>query len=126
MPVLPYGWIKELGEKCQEFAIAINRNNQVAINTILSRKSYEEDVYIGYPIEAFYHKGKTHYVPIALIPVDVRSDLNNLYIKLRTDEADINHSWLEYHIKPEEHKALLKLLTCLHNDDKYQGLIVKC
>lgn len=123
LPVLPYGWLKELGKKCEEVAITINRNNQVAINTILSRKSYEEDVYIGYPIEAFYHKGKTHYVPIALIPVDVRSDLNNLYIKLRTDEADINHSWLEYHIKPEEHKALLKLLTCLHKDDKYQGLI---
>lgn len=123
LPVLPYGWLKELGDQVEEFSVPQSKDNNVAINTILTRREYEDDVYIGYPIEAFYKDGKTHYVPIALIPVDVRNDRNNLYITPRLDEADINHTWLEYHVANQNHQLLLDLLTRLHRDDKYQGLI---
>lgn len=124
LPVLPYGWLKELGENSETIKVKKNKGNLVAINTILTRKSYEEEVYIGYPMEAFHHKGKTHYVPITLIPVDViESDSVQLSLRLRLDEADINHSWLEYHVKKEDHKVLQDMLTRLHSDDEYTGLI---
>lgn len=122
-PVLPYGWLKELGEESAEISIRKEKTDIVAINTILTRRSYEEEVYIGYPLEAFYHNGNTHYVPIALIPVDVRVDESRLYMTLRLDEADINHVWLEYHVNKEDHRVLLDMLTSLHPDDEYCGLI---
>ncbi len=122
-PVLTYGWLKELGEENEEIAIRKHKDEIVAINTILARRSYEEEVYIGYPLEAFFHNGKTHFVPITLIPVDVRVDESYLYLSLRLDEADINHVWLEYHVNKEEHRILLDLLTSLHPDDEYCGLI---
>lgn len=122
-PVLPYGWLKELGEECGEISIRKEKADIVAINTILTRRSYEEEVYIGYPLEAFFHNGKTHYVPITLIPVDVRVDESRLYMTLRLDEADINHVWLEYHVNKEEHRVLLDMLTSLHPDDEYCGLM---
>lgn len=122
-PVLPYGWLKELGEESTEISIRTQKSDIVAINTILTRRSYEEEVYIGYPLEAFFHNGKTHYVPITLIPVDVRVDGSRLYMTLRFDEADINHAWLEYHVNKENHRVLLDMLTSLHPDDEYCGLI---
>lgn len=123
LPVLPYAWLKELGEVNEEFSVPKSKDNLVAINSILSRREYEEEVFIGYPIESFYSKGKTHYVPITLIPVDIRVDATRLYISLRLDEADINHSWLDYHVNLEDRKALLNILTSLHKDDEYRGLI---
>lgn len=122
-PALPYGWLKELGEECKEISIPKTYADIVAINTILAHRSYEEDVYIGYPLEAFFLKGKTHFVPITLIPVDVRVDESYLYLTLRLDEADINHVWLEYHVNKEDHHHLLDILTRLHSDDEYCGLI---
>lgn len=122
-PELPYGWLKELGGKNAEISIPKKKKDIVAINTILTRRSYEEEVYIGYPLEAFYHNGKTHYVPITLIPVDVRNDVSRLYMTLRLDEADINHVWLEYHVNKEDHRILLDMLTGLHPNDQYCGLI---
>lgn len=122
-PVLPYGWLKELGEECTEISIRKEKTDIVAINTVLTRRSYEEEVYIGYPLEAFFHNGKTHYVPITLIPVDVRVDESRLYMTLRLDEADINHVWLEYHVNKEDQRVLLDMLTSLHPDDEYCGLI---
>jgi len=122
-PVLPYGWLKGLGEKSEEISIINKNEDRVVINTILTRRSYEEEVYIGYPLEAFYHEGKTRFVPISLIPVDVRVDAASLYLTLRLDEADINHTWLEYHVNKEDHRVLLDMLTSLHADDEYCGLI---
>lgn len=126
LPVLPYGWLKELGEENEEIAIIKESSDLVAINTILARRSYEEEVYIGYPLEAFHHNGKTHYVPIMLIPVDVRTDAVKLHLNMRLDEADINHAWLEYHVNKENHQVLLNLLTSTHADDKYCGLVDVC
>lgn len=121
-PTLPHGWLKELGAKKQELSLNQNQENLIAINTILTRRSYEDEVYIGYPLEAFRSKGGVCYVPITLIPVDVRSDKAKLYLTPRFDEADINHAWLEYHVPKEDHKVLLDTLYGLHRDDEYCGL----
>lgn len=122
-PVLPYGWLKELGEISDEISIEKRRKDIVAINTILTRRSYEEEVYIGYPLEAFFHKDNTHFVPITLIPVDVRVDAFRLYLKPRFDEASINHVWLEYHVNKEDQRVLMDMLTGMHPDDEFCGLI---
>lgn len=122
-PALPYGWLKELGEKSDELTIDQDKLNHVAVNTILTRRVYEDEVYIGYPLEAFQSKaGKVCYVPIALIPVDVRSDKAKLYVTPRFDEADINHAWLEYHVPKQDHLHLLAMLYGSHRDDEFCGL----
>lgn len=125
LPVLPYNWLKELGDPGAGEAIHLiqDKEHLVAINTLLTHKESGEPLYLGYPMGAFYHKEKTIYVPIAFIPVELKKDVVGLLLTLHLDEVSINQAWLEYNVHESERKILLQQLHKLHETGDFKGLI---
>ena len=114
LPTLPIGW---LGSEVP-IKITHSERQRPSINRIKSRRDDEEDVYIGYPLEAFgCSNGTTGFSPILLIPVDVTFDINNLTLSIRRDEIDINRSWLEFNVAHEDQKNVL-MSMCFAEGEK--------
>jgi len=114
LPPLPIDWL------ASDKPIKIKHSDKQtpSINRIKSRRDDEEDVYIGYPLEAFRcSNGTTGFSPILLIPVDVTFDINSLAISIRRDEIDINRSWLEFNVPHEDQKNVL-MSMCFAEGEK--------
>lgn len=89
-------------------SITVQPSVAPAVNRIKCRQEDEEDVYIGYPLEAFAcSDGKTGYSPVMLFPVEVAFDVNRLTLTVRRDEIDINRTWLEFNVPKEEQKSVM-------------------
>lgn len=100
---LPVDWLA-----CATLSITVQQSVAPAVNRIKCRQEDEEDVYIGYPLEAFAcSDGKTGFSPVMLFPVEVAIDVNQLELTVRRDEIDINRTWLEFNIPKEEQKSVM-------------------
>ncbi|MFO7535350.1 MAG: AAA domain-containing protein [Kiritimatiellia bacterium] len=103
LPVLPLDWLT-----AASFSVATQKTAVPAVNRIKCRQVDEEDVYIGYPLEAFAcSNGQTGYSPIMLFPVEVALDAQNITLSIRRDEIDINRTWLEFNVPHEEQKNVM-------------------
>ncbi len=119
-----FSWLNELGKKMGDITIKVHKEANAAFNQILASSDEGEEIYIGYPIEAFVSKNKTCYSAIGLIPVDIKDfSKTTLTLNLRTDEAEINQVWLDYRLDRDRKDALLHGLSMLHQNDNYEGLI---
>ncbi len=104
MPALPIEWL------CNDnpMQITFSQLNRPAVNRIKSRKEDAEDIYIGYPLNAFHDsRNRMVFSPILLFPVDVTFDQTSLEVTIRHDEIDINRTWLEYNVARDDQKDVL-------------------
>ena len=103
LPVLPGDWLT-----LDEISITAQPSVAPAVNRIKCRQEDEEDVYIGYPLEAFAcSDGNTGFSPVMLFPIEVAFDSNKLTLSVRRDEIDINRTWLEFNVPREEQKSVM-------------------
>ena len=126
VPVLGVNWLPELGEGAKKQIIAFSREQQSAAQKLLTRKDDDEEVYIGYPVEAFRCRGTESicYSPVGLIPVDItEATKTTMTLSLRIEEAEINQSYIEYKFKEEERDAVLNTILSLHKNDEFRGMI---
>ena len=121
---LGFSWLNELGKDFSDITITIPKEANAAFNQILASSDEGEEIYIGYPLEAFVSKDKTCYSPIGLIPIDIKDfSRTTLTFRVKADEAEINQAWLEYRINKDRKDALMHGLTMFHKDDDYNGLV---
>ena len=121
---LGFNWLSPLDQKGDDIVITIPSKAFAAFNQILARADEGEEIYIGYPLEAFFSKGKTCYVPIGLIPVDIVDfSRTTLTINIRKEEAELNQVWLDYQIPKDRKEALIRAVLMLHQKDEYNGLM---
>lgn len=123
IPVFGTRWLGDLGNNVN-LTIRCAENQRAAMQRLLTRKDDDEEIYIGYPVEAFRGKSDTFYTPIGLIPVDI-CDLSKtvLEINIRTDEAEINQSYLEYEFPPEERNSIINTILRIHAHDEFCGQV---
>lgn len=125
IPILEFGWLRELGEKRATIRVPVTPQNQVPIQMLKARSEFDEDIYIGYPVEAFQFNSKTLYTPIGLIPADIQhaeSSQTEVQLLIRHDEAELNQTWVDFHFNPQERKQFQQALDKLHRHDDYVGL----
>lgn len=112
LPMLPIDWLT-----AASFSVASQPTAAPAVNRIKCRQADEEDVYIGYPLEAFVcSNGQTGYSPIMLFPVEVTLDANKITLTIRRDEIDINRTWLEFNIPHEEQKNVMSSVCFVESE----------
>lgn len=125
VPVLEFNWLRELGEEQASVRVPETPQNIVPLRLIKARSEFDEDIYIGYPVEAFLFDGKMLYSPIGLIPADIdheKSSQTEVQLNIRHNEAALNQTWLDFHFSPQERKQFDKALDNLHRNDDYVGL----
>ena len=125
IPVFGSRWLGDLGNEIKQ-TLRIADEQRAAMQRLLTRKDDDEEIYIGYPVAAFQGKSKqeTYYSPIGLIPVDIcDSSRTTLDINIRTDEAEINQSFIEFEFPPEERNAVINTILRLHAHDEFRGII---
>jgi len=112
LPTLPVDW---LGAS-HEFTITPQPAVSVAVNC-LKRAKDEDDIFIGYPLDCFIcSNGETAYSPVLLFPVDLVFEANHIKLSIRKEEIDINQSWLEYNVSPEERASVLGKICFAEGD----------
>jgi very-short-patch-repair endonuclease len=117
LPTLPVDWLS-----AASFSISTQPAVTPAVNRIKCRREDEEDVYIGYPLEAFAcSDGQTGYSPVMIFPVDVALEQNRIGLTVRRDEVDINQTWLEFNV-PREDRQNVVMHFCFAEGEK-TGLV---
>lgn len=125
IPVFGSRWLGNLGREIKQ-TLRIADDQRAAMQRLLTRKDDDEEIYIGYPVAAFQGKSKqeTYYTPIGLIPVDIcDSSKTTMEINIRTNEAEINQSFIEFEFPQEEQNAIIDTILRLHAHDEFRGII---
>lgn len=121
---IDHNWLKSLNEKDDGLIeILYHHKKDALVIHPLTAKS-DEEIYIGYPIEAFKDKkGNWCYTPIGLIPIDIEEITeSSLKVKLRLDETEINQTWLDFSVREEIREKFINVSLNFHKEGEFKGL----
>lgn len=123
---IDHNWLKSLNEKDDGLIEILyhHKKDALAIHPLTAKSDEDEEIYIGYPIEAFKDKkGNWCYTPIGLIPIDIEEITeSSLKVKLRLDETEINQTWLDFSVREEIREKFINVSLNFHKEGEFKGL----
>lgn len=115
LPSLPPDWLVTR----EEIPFEVSERQKPAFLQIEARKDIDEDVYIGYPLEAFQGTNcGTVYAPVLLFPASFKLTLNHASLCIRQEEVGFNQDWIEFNVPREDQPALLSAAFACHDKTK--------
>lgn len=123
---IDHNWLRPLEDRNDDLVeIRYHHKKDAMVIPILNSKSDDdEEIYIGYPIEAFKDKnGNWCYTPVALIPIDIKEYADSyLKVKLRLEETEINQRWLDFSVKEDIREKFIYSCLNFHKEGEFRGL----
>lgn len=122
LPCLPYNW--HLAEK--EIVVGTSDNERFARHYLL-KASEEQEIFIGYPINAFVSPGGFDCLcPVMMFPVKVETNgalSSGLKLTIDRDGISLNHDWVKYHVPRQDQVAFR--MACEHAEKECGKLDVE-